>query len=171
MKFLDEKGRLFGKVNLIDLLVVVMVLIIVLAVAWKLGGNQINQAMESTKELPTMEYEVICYGVNNDVCEYAETRIGDQLMSNGEMLDGYITDVSVEPYYIVCIDSEGNAVNAQDPQNSNIRFTIQTQVEETENAYAVGSQEIRVGKSHIVKSVNIEVTGYITRMEEVTTNE
>ena len=44
-------------------------------------------------------------------------------------------------------------------------------MQNTDNAYAVGTQEIRVGKSHIVKTVNIEVTGYITRMEVVTADE
>lgn len=32
------------------------------------------------------------------------------------------------------------------------------------NAYEVGSQEVRVGKSHIVKTSMIEVTGTVTAM-------
>ena len=170
MKFLDEKGRLFGKINLIDLLVVLMLVIVIVAVAWKLGGDKLQDTLVHNNA-PTVEYEVLCYGVSNDVCEYAKTRIDDQLMSSGDMLDGKITGVSVEPYYITCVDAEGNAVDAQDPQNSNIRFTIECKVQNTDNAYAVGTQEIRVGKSHIVKTVNIEVTGYITRMEVVTADE
>ena len=35
MKIIDEKGRLFGKINLIDLLVLVLVVAVVLAVGWK----------------------------------------------------------------------------------------------------------------------------------------
>ena len=31
MKFIDEKGRLFGKINLIDLLVIVLLLAVVCA--------------------------------------------------------------------------------------------------------------------------------------------
>lgn len=35
-----EKGRLFGKINLIDLLVLVLVVAVVLAVGWKLVGRE-----------------------------------------------------------------------------------------------------------------------------------
>ena len=40
MKIIDEKGRLFGKINLIDLLVLVLVVAVVLAVGWKLVGRK-----------------------------------------------------------------------------------------------------------------------------------
>ena len=39
MKLIDEKGRLFGKINLIDLLVVILIVAVIAAVAWKLGGK------------------------------------------------------------------------------------------------------------------------------------
>lgn len=45
MKFLDEKGRLFGKINLIDLLVVLMLVIVIVAVAWKLGGDKLQDTL------------------------------------------------------------------------------------------------------------------------------
>ena len=40
MKIIDEKGRLFGKINLIDLLVIVLVVAVVAAVGWKLVGKK-----------------------------------------------------------------------------------------------------------------------------------
>ena len=39
MKLIDEKGRLFGKINLIDLLVVLLIVAVLAAVIWKLGGS------------------------------------------------------------------------------------------------------------------------------------
>ena len=39
MKIIDEKGRLFGKLNLIDLLVIVLILAVVFVAVWKLGGS------------------------------------------------------------------------------------------------------------------------------------
>ena len=38
MKLIDEKGRLFGKVNLIDLLVVLLIVAVLAAVVWKGRG-------------------------------------------------------------------------------------------------------------------------------------
>ena len=40
MKLIDEKGRLFGKINLIDLLVMLLIVAVLAAVVWKLGGKR-----------------------------------------------------------------------------------------------------------------------------------
>ena len=45
MKLIDEKGRLFGKINLIDLLVVILIVAVIAAVAWKLGGRKAAAAV------------------------------------------------------------------------------------------------------------------------------
>ena len=169
MKVLDEKGKLFGKINLIDLIVIVVLVLILVAVGWKLAGSRIADAIESNA--PVMEYEVLCTEIDPDTCDYAVAHIGDQLMSNGEMVNGTITNCVIEPHMLTVLNSEGVPVQVEDPDFHNLRFTIQSSVTETSNAYAVGSQELRVGKSHIVKTIMLEVTGFITSMEEVEVNE
>ena len=48
MKLVDEKGRLFGKINLIDLLVVLLIVAVLAAVVWKLGGKKAAAAVTGT---------------------------------------------------------------------------------------------------------------------------
>ena len=48
MKIIDEKGRLFGKLNLIDLLVIILLIAAVAAVAWKLVGKKAAAAVADT---------------------------------------------------------------------------------------------------------------------------
>ena len=48
MKIIDEKGRLFGKLNLIDLLVIVLLIAAVAAVAWKLVGKKAAETVADT---------------------------------------------------------------------------------------------------------------------------
>ena len=48
MKLIDEKGRLFGKVNLIDLLVVILLVAVVAAAVWKLGGKKAVAAVSDS---------------------------------------------------------------------------------------------------------------------------
>ena len=169
MKVLDEKGKLFGKVNLIDLIVVIVLVLVVVAVGWKVAGGKITEAIESNAA--TVRYEVLCTEIPNEVCEYATTHIGGQLMSNGDLLEGYIVDCVAQPHMIAVADASGNPTQVEDPEFQNLVFTIETQVSEAANAYSVGSQEIRVGKQHIVKTVMLEVTGDIISMEEVTAND
>lgn len=169
MKVLDEKGRLFGKINLIDLVVVLVLVLVIIAVLWKLGGSKITEAVEVNA--PVIEYEVLCTEIDPDTCDYAVAHIGDQLMSNGEMIDGTITNCVIEPNMITVLDGDGNPIQVENPDFHNLRFTIESKVTETSNAFAVGTQELRVGKAHIVKTVMLEITGYITSMEEVAENE
>lgn len=170
MKILDEKGRLFGKINLIDLIVILVLVFIVAAVGWKLAGNRIASAVENLGGVPTVRYEVLCTNVDPDTCDYAVAHIGEQLMSNGDMVDAHITDCVIEPNYTTCLDNNGNALQVENPAAYNLRFTIEANVPKTNNAYAVGSQEIRVGKAHIVKTVLLEINGSITSMEEENAN-
>lgn len=169
MKILDEKGKLFGKLNLIDLIVVLVIIAVVAAVAWKLGGSTVTEAIAGNDH--TIRYEVLCTRVDADTSEFAESHIGGQLMSNGDMLDGHIVDCVVEPYTQVVLDSAGNAKQVEDPSYRNLRFTIEANVVEAANAYSIGSQELRVGKSHIVKTTELEVNGNITSMEAVNADE
>lgn len=166
MKILDEKGRLFGKVNLIDLLVVLLIVFAIGAVGWKMLGSQVTAAVDSIRDIPAMTYEVRCIEIDPEVAEYSTTQIGTQLMSNGELMDGYITGVVVEDAILTLVDANGNTVEAVDPYYKVVTYTIEANVEPTANAYAVGSQEVRAGKTHVVKTVTLEVAGIITTMEE-----
>jgi len=170
LKVVDEKGKLFGKINLIDLIVIVVLILIVAAVVWKVAGNRIQSAVDNMGSVPTVRYEVVCANVDPDTCATAVAHIGDQLMSNGKMMNAHITNCVVEPYYTVAADAEGNAVQLESPIAKNLRFTIEAKVPLTNNAYAVGTQELRVGKSHIVKTVLLEINGTITAMEVVKAN-
>ena len=73
MKILDEKGKLFGKVNLIDLIVVLVILAGVAAVAWKLGGSSVTDAINSNAA--TIRYEVVCTNLDPDTCDFAVSHI------------------------------------------------------------------------------------------------
>ena len=105
---LDEKGRLFGKINIIDLLVVLLVLVVAAVVAIKLlGGGDGLPGAEGTSTHLTYTVEVD--GVKPEVYEnlkgYVEQEGGDQLMASGDMLNAYVTGVTAAPH------DEGVSVN------------------------------------------------------------
>ena len=72
MKLIDEKGRLFGKINLIDLLVMLLIVAVLAAVVWKLGGKKAAAAVTGAdkKAVYTVEFE----DVPADIAEYAKTQ-------------------------------------------------------------------------------------------------
>ena len=74
MKIIDEKGRLFGKLNLIDLLVIILLIAAVAAVAWKLVGKKAAETVADTGR--TITYTVTVEDVNREAAEFASTQIG-----------------------------------------------------------------------------------------------
>ena len=145
MKIIDEKGRLFGKVNLIDLAVI---LVIVLAAA-ALGGDKAAAAI--TAEPTRVNYTVLCQDVPTEVCEFAETQIGKNLVNSGKVLDAQLVETS-----FAATDEEGL---------QNLYLTVDGAASFAGEVYTVGPQDVRVGYEYIFKTSEFELTGLVSDME------
>mgnify|MGYP002534805958 FL=1 len=150
MKLIDEKGRLFGKVNLIDLLVVLLIVAVLAAVVWKLGGKKAAAAVTGAakKAVYTVEFE----DVPADIAEYAKTQTQKSLVNDSKLIDAVITDVQTEVY-------------ANDFDHVRLYITVEASASFTGNVYKVGPQEVRVGYEYILKTSEFELTGLISALE------
>ena len=148
MKIIDEKGRLFGKLNLIDLLVIILLIAAVAAVAWKLVGKKAAETVADTGR--TITYTVTVEDVNREAAEFASTQIGKSLVNNSKVVDAAITDAAV--------------TDRADSAHVDLAVTIEGRGQFTGNVYKVGAQEVRVGYEYIVKTSEFELTGIITAM-------
>jgi hypothetical protein len=150
MKFIDEKGRLFGKLNLIDLLVILMLIAAVCAVVWKVGGKKAAEA--ATAEKLTVKYTVVCEDVPKSVCDFASSQIGKTITNSGKSYDATVTDVQVEPSTV----TEGH---------ENVFISVEGPATYSNYVYTVGNQEVRVGLQYIFKTSEFELTGIVSDME------
>ena len=148
MKIIDEKGRLFGKLNLIDLLVIILLIAAVAAVAWKLVGKKAAEAVADTGR--TITYTVTVEDVNREAAEFASTQIGKSLVNNSKVVDAAITDAAV--------------TDRADSAHVDLAVTIEGRGQFTGHVYKVGAQEVRGGYEYIVKTSEFELTGIITAM-------
>ena len=170
MKLVDEKGKLFGILNIIDLLVILLLIVAVALIGWKVLKK--DEASNASRTILTYTVEV--KGVDQEVYEGiqayvpGESGVGDQLMANGEMVDAYVTSVTAAPHEggLTMTDVNGNKLTfPMEDDTLDLTFTIQANVV---NAVTneVGTQEVRIGKTHIVKTVHFELTnGIITTCE------
>ena len=140
MKLIDEKGRLFGKINLIDLLVVLLIVAVLAAVVWKLGGSRAAAAVAGTEKKAVY------------TAEYAKTQVDKTLVNDSKQIAAVITDVRTEPY-----DNELGHVR--------LYITVEASASFTGNVYKVGPQEVRVGYEYILKTSEFELTGLISALE------
>lgn len=164
MKLVDENGKLFKKFNLVDTTVALLLAIIVAAIGWKIVSARVTAARENSETTqayensPHLVYEVVCRDIPNEIAEAFESQmalplVDRQLMAGREAVEGYITGCRVVPQEPV--EEHANIVY----------FTIEALSTEKDGIYSVGTQEVRLGKSHIVKTYNIETSGWVCSMD------
>ncbi len=147
MKMIDKNGRLFGKLNIIDLAVILIVVVVVAALGMKFFGNDVVESVTSPDV--SIRYEVVCKDVPQNVADYCTANYAQQLLSSGKLLNAYITGCTAE----------------ETEDGYDLYFTIEGTASYTGNTYALGSQEVRVGMEHLVKTSKIECEGIISALE------
>lgn len=164
MKLIDEKGKLFGKLNIVDLIVVVIIVAIIAAVvvrftSSKLNANGLNPASED-------QYCYVTAFASLQVPEVAESlHVGDHIVAGGKYTDAEIVDVKVEPAAYVGVNSEGKAVYSEHPIWKDVTVTIKEKIDPSNITIKVGGQEARVGFSYIVKTQTVEANAKIRGVE------
>ena len=148
MKIIDKNGRLFGKLNLIDLAVILVIVVVAAALGMKLFGNDAVEAVTSPDV--TVSYQVVCEDVPEAVADYCTENYAGQLLSSGKLLNAYITGCE--------------AVEMPD-ETIDLYFTIEGTASYAGYTYKMGSQEVRVGMEHLVKTSDIECNGVICALE------
>lgn len=167
MRIIDEKGKLFGKLNIIDLLAILIIIAVLALLGVKLTshGNGLGGGGQR------IVYTVKVSGVNEEVYRSIEAQLPSQLMASEEMQDGYVTAVEgipVEEDTYLLEDNAGTNTTRlyhEEPGSYDLIFTIEANIQDTLTS-KLGSQEIRVGKSHIVKTTTFELEGGVILTRE-----
>ncbi len=161
-----EKKRTW-KFNIVDAVVILLVLAALAFLAMKI----LSPANKNEPERPgVMEYVVEVKGLQKSVYDSIAAMIPCQMAASGKWVEGsYIQSAYCEPCSV-------ESFEASNPVNAHLKPTVSTgDGDEFVNAYfnctadvdlnnlfnVVGTQEVRVGRSHFVKSVDFEVVGTI----------
>lgn len=159
---MEEKSRRKGRFNIVDIIVVLILIAGLAFVGFKFLGDGSGSATASTR----IEYTVLVPGVRAEVCENImdiQREKGQvQLMANGQLLDGYVTAVEAQPHVSYEPNDMGVIMISQEVGEGarvDMLFTIQAAVDNTVTC-KVGTQEVRIGKTHIVKTTEFELEGY-----------
>lgn len=154
MHIVDEKGKIFGNLNIIDLFVVVILIVAVALLGTKLANRNSSGVTGTTKLTYTVEVDA----VEPAVYESVKQNIPGQLMASGELLDGYVVSVTASPSHSgASLSTDGGALDVTVRDDLlDLVFTIEANVANTVTN-EVGTQEVRIGKSHIVKTTKFEL--------------
>lgn len=159
-----KDGKVFGKINIIDLLVLILAVVIVVAVALKMTGRA---GPARTEQGTNITYIVEAENIDRRIYEKVAADIerakaagdpGDRLMASGELLPGYVTSVTATPRSddaVVQTSSGAVTITAGRPDRVDLLFEVQAYVANNIKS-ELGTQEVRTGKSHILKTTHFE---------------
>jgi len=119
---LDEKGRLFGKINIVDLLIIVVILAAIAFI-----GIKFVMPHENTEAGQKMEMVVYVEQSKRFVAEQVVK--GSTVHDNTDEVDlGICTDIKVEPYYeAIEATDEKNPVLAEVEDECIVELTLEVE--------------------------------------------
>lgn len=122
-KIIDSNGRLFGKISVID--VVVLLVVVCMGAALFVKTNSMTHTSVETR-LDTITYQVICHGIPTFVQDHL--RVGDELFDGDNLTVGSlgkIIDIKYEDGTELAKFDDGTVVFAPKEDSVNIILTVQ----------------------------------------------
>jgi len=172
VKLVNEKGRLFGLINVIDLAVVLMILAIGAGLVYKVVLPRMN---DTSDRLRDVHVTVVCRQRPIEVAEELEAAIAlseeqgnktrVQLVARNGFSNGEVVDVSYVPAAYVVSSDNGEVVWGLHPYLYDITVTIKGEADPNAPVFTLGTQEMRIGYTIYVKTQRTEMTGMIEGIE------
>ena len=163
MKLINEKGKLFGVINLIDLVVVLLILFLAAAVGDKVLSPKIAASPTAQSEVTAIiKLSLKSESVANSIQNGQQLVFGTNFINNA-----YITDVKFNAADYTSSDAQGLVHYEKHPSLKDIYVTIKAKINTNAPIYKVGSQELCVGKKFTLKTQTIEIDGSV---ESLTTD-
>ncbi len=160
MKIINEKGKLFGIINVVDLLVVVALLAIIGGVGWKVLGPKVTASAPNATLTYTVRVRAINVRMQDEIRKNLD--VDPRLIAGNDYVQSAkVTNVIFEPYKQQNPNDQGLFVDATDPTRVDAVFTVEAQVPKNTPIIKVGPQEIRAGTGHFLKTKYIEFAATI----------
>lgn len=165
MKIINEKGKLFGIINVVDLICILIVLLLVIGVGWKLLGDKVQETVSPTT---TMTTTLRIRGAQSYLIDELEKHdiTGDQLVAGNDYVPGaYVKSVEFIPYVTQATTDEGVIVDAEDPTKMDVIVIVESEISSTTPILKIGTQEVRAGRTFTIKTRYFETAASIESVE------
>jgi hypothetical protein len=154
---MDKNGRLFGKLSIIDLFIVVLLIAAIAAGAYKMFSSSTSVSAGEKK----LSYTLKISGVRDFTYEYYEPGFLCFDKKTDEPV-GEIIGVRQEPYRERVVLLDGSVIYAEKPGVITIYLDIETDGTETDAAFfAGGTYELKAGSELNLRTKYVDVIGII----------
>ncbi len=167
---MKEKRKV--RLNIVDILVIVIIVAAVGILGWRLTHRNGDTL---TSRSGTIRFVVEVDGLRKDLYDATAALVPCQMAASGSLVDGYILETWGNPCTVTHIKAKSpvNASLEQEllPEDGvdyvNAYYLCECAVDLNDKLNLTGNQEIRLGRSYYLKSVDIELSGTIISMEKL----
>lgn len=160
MKIINEKGKLFGIINIIDLIVILAIVLLVGGGVKRAKTNKPEIITETKKAL--IEFEIS--DIRTPSVEALE--VGDMLYTSdkGEEF-GKVVHKKIEPSKELVETRDGKLVFAEVPEKYDVTLMIEVQAKDTPDSVVVVGEQVRIGQQFKFKNKKIVINGIVLRVD------
>ncbi|MBZ4645598.1 MAG: hypothetical protein PWR27_485 [Petroclostridium sp.] len=162
--FIDDKGRIFGKVSIVDIVVVLLILAAVSGTYYKFF---LVRKGRSVAQFDTIQYQVQVKDVRKasvDAIEEGAAIFDDE---TGNSM-GKIISKEIQPAKDYIVKTDGTYVEAEKPDRYTVIVTIETPGVENDYGYfANGTREIKRGSDLKLKTRLIAVETRVMDVKKI----
>lgn len=161
-----EQSQKKRKLNVIDVIVIVILIAALAFAAYKLLGRGSGELGDADAlSTPNIRFAVLCNDLDADLARNIAASLDEAPRSIGG------TTVDMRRLYNSnkLVDAQITAYEVKENEDGTIDLilTVEANATATPGAYSVVTQEIRIGKDYIVKTIGIEITGQILSLEQL----
>ncbi len=157
MKVIDEKGKLFRKINVIDLLIIIVVLALALATFIKFRTSDSYMSKDTT-----IEYTLLVENIREHTVEAIEKKKDAILDYETKKEIGDIVDVEMSGASELEMLNDGKYKEVKFKDKYDLLLTIQVKgTETTDNYYTLSGKKLVVGDEIIIYNEYASTSGIV----------
>lgn len=162
MAIIDEKGKLFGRVNIIDFCIVFVLVIVIIGgifIINMLSNSQIRDTNQAVRYDVEFRYKPKEFGES--------IQIGGEVRSSidGSYLGKLVNKKIVPSANIIPNAEEGKYVKAELPEEYDVIITIEANAVITDQEILAEGKDIKIGKQMFIKGKGYASPGFIVGID------
>ena len=160
---IDDKGRLFGKISIVDILIVAVLVLAIGGVYYKFGRSGTATPFSKSDTI-----EITFYQEDTQSFNATSIKVGDVVKDRQQNITlGMVVSVTVGPDVVFYPNSDGKVVSSSKEGYSSVKFTVRGQGIYSDTAFSMGGMEYYVNKYFETRVGKVNIYPRITSFEKV----
>lgn len=160
---MDSKGKLFGKISIVDIAVIVILVIAIFGAYVRFNGNKPATVTNDTEFF----YTISINNIRKSNKDLLEKSIGTMFSMDGKITStmGELVNITVDDAKGTITKTDGTIVSATVPGRYDVRLTLKVLGNVNDYGYFTSDTfEICAAKEYNIKNINCSVTGVVDKV-------